>query len=267
MSGQSPDDKRRKGNPGKRPVRKRDSSEILRRLAELPDARLSPLLEEVPEIGLAQLREVLQKAAAALASKKTAVKREEARESTSPEYEKQGDRTSAGKGGKSAEVVFGRFARGSEGEAYVALGLDLPAGIPEEDRIRVFIDGASRGNPGPAAVGVVFEDPSGGLIGEGAARLGVMTNNAAEYHGLISALCQALDWGVRRLEVLTDSELLARQMNGAYAVKSPLLAPLYKRAKSLRSQLEYCSIRHVPRAMNRRADELANLALDHAPAP
>jgi ribonuclease HI len=225
------------------------------------------LLEEIPETGLAQLREALHKAAATLAPKKRTRKREEPRESLNSEDEKQGDSSSAGESRKSAGIVFGRFVQGSGGEPFVALGLDLPAEIPESDRVRVFIDGASRGNPGPAAVGVVFEDPNGRRIAEGGARLGVMTNNAAEYHGLISALHQALDWGVGAVEVMTDSELLVRQMNGTYAVKSPLLAPLYRRAKSLRSKLEYCSIRHIPRAMNRRADELANLALDRAPAP
>ncbi len=135
--------------------------------------------------------------------------------------------------------------------------------VPDET-IRIHIDGASKGNPGPAAIGVVFLSSSGEVLAEGGAALAPMTNNAAEYHGLLAAMAQAIAWGATRVEILTDSELLARQMNGSYAVKSPPLMPLFRKARELRGRFAYCAIRHIPREQNRRADELANLAIDRS---
>lgn len=146
--------------------------------------------------------------------------------------------------------------------AAVDLHLKAPKAVKELERLVIHIDGASRGNPGPASLGVVFSDPEGQTLTEGHAFLGQLTNNVAEYHGLLAGLAQALKWGVSRIEIVTDSELLARQMNGSYKVKSPQILPLYNKAKELRSRFAFCQIRHVPRSLNIRADELANEALD-----
>lgn len=160
------------------------------------------------------------------------------------------------------DVPMGRFVTGPRWETFVDLGLEPGKPIQETEVFFVNVDGCSKGNPGQAAVGVVFTDADGDVVAEGCASLGHMTNNAAEYHGLIAALSQAVKWGVKRLEVRTDSELMVRQMDGTYAVKSPLLFPLMKKAQELRRRLTYCKIRHVPREENVRADELANLAID-----
>lgn len=124
------------------------------------------------------------------------------------------------------------------------------------------IDGASRGNPGPAAYGVVVETGDGKRLAGLANVLGETTNNVAEYHGLLAALDYALEHRHRRLKVVSDSELLTRQIAGAYKVKSPDLKPLYEQAKEKIAQLEAFSIAHVARKQNREADRLANRALD-----
>ena len=129
---------------------------------------------------------------------------------------------------------------------------------------RMQADGAARGNPGPAAYGFVLDTPSGAeLAGEGVA-IGEATNNVAEYRGLIAGLERAVALGVTRLEVRMDSELVVRQMTGRYRVKHPGLVPLFRRARALVESLEHWDIRHVPREQNKRADALANQALDEA---
>lgn len=132
--------------------------------------------------------------------------------------------------------------------------------------IVVHIDGASRGNPGPAAYGVTVEDPNGAPLAAFSKFLGRATNNVAEYHGLLAALEYALEQHHARLRVLTDSELMARQIEGRYKVKSPDLKPLFDRARQMIQHLEHFSIRHVPREQNAAADRLANQALDAASA-
>jgi ribonuclease HI len=124
------------------------------------------------------------------------------------------------------------------------------------------IDGASRGNPGPAAYAVVMRDPNGNIILELGKRLGRDTNNVAEYYALLAALDYAASSGIKTLRIRSDSELLVRQMQGRYKVKSPDLKPLYERAVKLSRQLAYFTIEHVRREMNREADALANAALD-----
>lgn len=126
------------------------------------------------------------------------------------------------------------------------------------------IDGASRGNPGPAAYGVVLASDEGARLTTLSKTIGHATNNVAEYHGLLAALEYALEHDFRRLKVLSDSELMARQIQGAYKVKSPDLKPLYERARSAIARLESFSIEHVRREHNREADKLANKALDAA---
>ncbi len=126
------------------------------------------------------------------------------------------------------------------------------------------IDGASRGNPGPASYAVVLRDPSGKVILELGKKFGRDTNNVAEYYALLAALDYATTHGITALRVRSDSELLVRQMQGRYKVKSPDLKPLYERASKLSRQIAYFVVEHIPREMNSDADALANLALDQA---
>ncbi|RMF89226.1 MAG: reverse transcriptase-like protein [Nitrospinota bacterium] len=127
---------------------------------------------------------------------------------------------------------------------------------------KVYIDGASRGNPGRAAAGVVFYDQQGTLIEEVGRYLGETTNNVAEYQGLLLALQRAQALGIRSLEIFSDSQLLTKQLNGHYQVKSPHLLPLYRQVKQLMQAFEYVTIRYVPRTANQRADRVANRALE-----
>lgn len=129
------------------------------------------------------------------------------------------------------------------------------------------IDGASRGNPGPASYAVVLRDPGGKTVLELAKNIGRETNNVAEYFALLAALDYAAGHGIRALRIRSDSELLVRQMQGRYKVKSADLKPLHERASKLARQLDYFAIEHVPRELNRDADGLANLALDQAGIP
>ncbi len=124
------------------------------------------------------------------------------------------------------------------------------------------IDGASRGNPGPAAYGVIIETGDGRRLAELSHALGHATNNVAEYQALLAALDYALAHHHVRLKVISDSELLARQIEGTYKVRSSDLRPLYDQARQMIARLQAFSIEAVPRAQNREADRLANRALD-----
>jgi len=124
------------------------------------------------------------------------------------------------------------------------------------------VDGASRNNPGPAAYGVLIRRADGAPLKSLSKYIGVKTNNEAEYFGLIAALDFALAHGIPKLRVRSDSELLVRQMQGHYKVKSAALRPLHEQARKLAAGLAYFSIEHVPREQNREADKLANAALD-----
>lgn len=123
-------------------------------------------------------------------------------------------------------------------------------------------DGGARGNPGPAGYGVVIEDESGRKVAALSEYLGHQTNNFAEYQGLIAALEYALKHGHKALKLISDSELLVRQIKGIYKVKNATLQDLYGRAKELIAQLEWFSIGHALREHNREADRLANEAMD-----
>ena len=127
------------------------------------------------------------------------------------------------------------------------------------------IDGASRGNPGPAAYAVILRDPNGAVILELAKQFGRDTNNVAEYYALLAALDYASTHGIVGLRIRSDSELLVRQMQGSYKVKSADLKPLHERAAKLSRQFKYFAIEHVRRELNREADALANAALDQPP--
>jgi len=123
-------------------------------------------------------------------------------------------------------------------------------------------DGGARGNPGPAGFGVVIKDESGKKVATLSEYLGHQTNNFAEYQGLIAALEYALEHGPKALKVISDSELLVRQIKGIYKVKNPTLQDLHARAKELIRQLEWFSIGHALREHNQEADRLANEAMD-----
>lgn len=125
----------------------------------------------------------------------------------------------------------------------------------------IHVDGASRGNPGPAAFAFVLERPGLPPLEESEA-LGRVTNNIAEYTAMIRALERAADLGGQRLVVFSDSELMVKQLNGEYRVKSPDLRGLYARALDLIDEFESVSIRHVRREHNSRADALCNETLD-----
>jgi ribonuclease HI len=128
--------------------------------------------------------------------------------------------------------------------------------------IKANIDGGARGNPGPAAYGVVIRNGKGEIIDEIAEYLGIQTNNFAEYSGLLAALEYAVREKHASLKVFSDSELLVKQMKGQYRVKNPGLLELYDKARALVRRLERFSIDHVLREYNREADRLVNKVLD-----
>src|SRR5271170_6217845 len=123
-------------------------------------------------------------------------------------------------------------------------------------------DGGARGNPGPAGYGVVIKDESGRKVAALSEYLGHQTNNFAEYQGLIAALEYAVANGHKALKVISDSELLVRQIKGIYKVKNAALQDLHGRAKELIAKLEWFSVGHVLRGHNEEADGLANAAMD-----
>jgi ribonuclease HI len=136
---------------------------------------------------------------------------------------------------------------------------------PERKAIAAYqanVDGGSRGNPGPAAYGVVVRDPRGEIVARLKKYIGNNTNNVAEYFGLIAALDYAQNHGIRALRVESDSELMVKQMRGQYKVKSEELKPLFERAKKMSATFESFRISHVYREQNKEADALVNQALD-----
>jgi ribonuclease HI len=124
------------------------------------------------------------------------------------------------------------------------------------------VDGGARGNPGPAGYGVVIQYPSGRKIAELSQYLGHRTNNYAEYQGLLAALRYAIAHHIQSLKIISDSELMVRQMKGIYKVRHPDLRKLYDEAQHLTSQIEHVEIRHALREHNQNADRLANEAMD-----
>jgi len=132
----------------------------------------------------------------------------------------------------------------------------------EQGYLITYIDGGSRGNPGPSGYGVVVEDEVGRPVAELSEFLGRQTNNYAEYSALLAALNYTLRHGFKALKVISDSELLVKQINGEYKVSSPALRELHVRAMKMLDQFDYFEIKHVLRDKNREADRLANLAMD-----
>lgn len=133
---------------------------------------------------------------------------------------------------------------------------------PPRGKLSVYTDGASRGNPGRAGIGVVICDKGHKVLEEVGEYIGETTNNVAEYKALITGLKKALDYRAGEVEVLSDSELLVKQVKGEYRVKAQTILPLYMEVKKLLERLPKWAIRHIPREENTRADALANLAID-----
>ena len=129
-------------------------------------------------------------------------------------------------------------------------------------RAVAFVDGASRGNPGPASAGVVIQTIDGEPVKSFGVRLGQTTNNVAEWCALILALQEGILLKLESLDIRTDSELVARQISGEYKVKEPTLQPFFQLARHLQIQFKGASVRHVPREQNKLADAEANRALD-----
>jgi ribonuclease HI len=133
-------------------------------------------------------------------------------------------------------------------------------------KVVVHVDGGARGNPGPAASACVIASPSGEPLGEHAHLIGNATNNVAEYRALLLGLAKARELGASEIEIIGDSELIAKQVSGEYKVKHPAMRPLYIEAMAALREFDSWSIRTVPRAQNADADALVNAALDQARA-
>ncbi len=171
-----------------------------------------------------------------------------------------------------------RFPRVREREQFVTQiiqeGLQSDAaaelGMPEAigGTLHLFTDGGSRGNPGEAAIGCLLEDPDRGvIIKEHAERIGMETNNVAEYRALIKGLEIASRYRPNKLIVFMDSELLVKQLSGEYRVKMATLQPLHEEAQRLAQEFSKIEFKHIPRSDNYRADALVNTALDTQPRP
>jgi ribonuclease HI len=131
-------------------------------------------------------------------------------------------------------------------------------------KLVVHVDGGARGNPGPAAAAAVVSTPAGDVVDEAKQTLGVVTNNVAEYRGLLLGLERARALGATEVEVVNDSELVAKQVNGEYKVKHPDMKPLHAEALTALRAFDRWTVRSVPRARNAAADALVNAALDAA---
>jgi len=160
----------------------------------------------------------------------------------------------------------GEGVRARADELFKRLASQLaPLGAPGASGVYVMnVDGASRRNPGPAAVGIVIRDNHGNLIDQIGECIGVATNNEAEYRGMLRAAQRAVELGAKQVHFCVDSELLAKQMRGEYRVKARPLVALHIELRRLLSNIPKWNIQHVPREENAEADALANAALDRA---
>lgn len=131
-------------------------------------------------------------------------------------------------------------------------------------KLIIHVDGGARGNPGPAAIAAVLSSPEGDVIDEAKETIGVASNNVAEYRALLLGLQRAKALGGTDVEVVNDSELIAKQVNGEYKVKHPDMKPLHAQAVAAFAEFDHWLIRSVPRAQNAQADALVNQALDAA---
>jgi ribonuclease HI len=126
----------------------------------------------------------------------------------------------------------------------------------------IHVDGASRGNPGPASYGYAILSPAGKVLHKGSGYIGITTNNVAEYTALIEGLRFAISRKISAIEIRSDSQLLVMQLKGKYKVRTPHIAELHEQCKKLLKKFSWYEIQHVPRAQNKLADRLANEALD-----
>lgn len=131
-------------------------------------------------------------------------------------------------------------------------------------KLVIHVDGGSRGNPGPAAVAAVLSSTDGDVVAEAKETIGVASNNVAEYKAVLLGLARAAELGATEVEVVNDSELVQKQVNGLYKVKHPDMKPLHAQAVDAFKQFQSWQIRSVPRAQNKHADALVNQALDAA---
>jgi ribonuclease HI len=137
-----------------------------------------------------------------------------------------------------------------------------PSAASSSEAFTAHCDGGSRGNPGPSGYGAVIEDATGRVVAELSEYLGIQTNNFAEYSGLLGVLKWGVEHNVKHLRVVSDSELMVKQMQGKYKVASPVLRPLFEEARKLSRRLESFEMRHTLRGGNKEADRLANEAMD-----
>lgn len=131
-------------------------------------------------------------------------------------------------------------------------------------RLKIYVDGASRGNPGDAGIGIVMLDEGGNVVKEICDYIGQTTNNIAEYTALVTAMKEAIEVGCEEIEVFSDSELMVKQIKGEYQIKNEGLKRLYSQVSQLMKEFRSFSINHVKREFNKRADELANEGIDMA---
>ncbi len=131
-------------------------------------------------------------------------------------------------------------------------------------KLVIHVDGGARGNPGPAAIAAVLSTPEGEVVGDAKEAIGVATNNVAEYKALLLGLARAKELGASEVEVVNDSELVQKQINGEYKVKHPDMKPLYAESIAALNGFDAWTVRSVPRAQNKDADALVNQALDAA---
>jgi ribonuclease HI len=128
--------------------------------------------------------------------------------------------------------------------------------------VLIYTDGASRGNPGLAAIGAIIKDQGGKSVAHISRKIGITTNNQAEYRAVIAGMEKAIKLGAGRIRLYSDSELVVRQLQGRYRVRNAALKPLFQRAKELAGRLESFSVTYIPRRQNMEADRLTNQALD-----
>jgi ribonuclease HI len=134
--------------------------------------------------------------------------------------------------------------------------------MEDHSELVLHVDGGARGNPGPAAIGVVISTPDGDRLAAYGEKIGETTNNVAEYRALLKGLELAAGYGARHIQVINDSELIARQVSGVYKVKHPAMQELHRSAMAALAQFDSWKIESVPRAHNAGADALVNEALD-----
>ena len=131
------------------------------------------------------------------------------------------------------------------------------------ERLVINTDGAARGNPGPAAIGATIKDERGRLIAQISQRIGIATNNQAEYRAVIAALKEAIRLGAKKVDISVDSQLVVQQIGGRYRVKNARLKPLFQEVKRLTERFETFTVAHIPRNQNTEADSLTNMAYHH----